>query len=258
MIDWMNAAATVAASLIGKEGAEDANDANSAEAGKNRDFQERMSNTAWQRGVKDMQAAGLNPMLAFSKGPASSPGGATAAPMQNTGAAAVNSAEAGSRINPQVDLLKASAEKTRAEADVAKSQALINAVMVPKIEQETKTSMSSAGQIEQLIARLRRENELDIGGSRAVKAKGESLSANHEAERRRQLYEHGEWREHLNELVQRARHHSSGALLQELAEPGARNFSNAQSSWWMRNVSPYLPDVLKSTNSAVGLKMISR
>lgn len=44
----------------------------------NRKFQERMSNTAMQRSIKDMKKAGINPLLGIAKGGASTPAGSSA------------------------------------------------------------------------------------------------------------------------------------------------------------------------------------
>ncbi len=59
-------------------GGASANKANRREARKNRDFQERMRNTSWQAAIEDMKAAGINPAIAYSKGPAAAPSGSMA------------------------------------------------------------------------------------------------------------------------------------------------------------------------------------
>jgi molecular chaperone GrpE (heat shock protein) len=103
--------------------------ANRADAQANRDFQERMSNTSYQRMVTDLNAAGLSPMLAYSKGGASTP----------TGSVGTSGASGSSIEAPkfgETGLRQAQAEAAREQAQVAKSQIAVNGASAVKLAAE--------------------------------------------------------------------------------------------------------------------------
>ena len=105
-----------------------ARDFNRDEAVKNRQFQEEMSRTQYQRTVQDLNAAGLSPMLAYSKGANPAPSGATA-----------SSGAVGQGIRPgETEQRQSSSALARAQLEVAKSQEQVNIASAAKVAEEAK------------------------------------------------------------------------------------------------------------------------
>lgn len=91
----IGAGASLVGGMLANKGAKE-------NAQKQMDFQERMSSTAYQRSMADMRAAGLNPILAYKTGGASTPSGASA-PVMDVATPAVNSALASTRLKAEVE-----------------------------------------------------------------------------------------------------------------------------------------------------------
>lgn len=111
---------------------------NAAEAQKNRDFQAEMSNSAYQRATADMRAAGINPMLAYQKGGASTPGGASAsgpaARMENISSGAVNSALSARRLKQDIAQSQANIALTSANEQRVQTQTMLDLLRIPEIK----------------------------------------------------------------------------------------------------------------------------
>lgn len=227
----LKAGATALGSVLGFSGQNRTNAANArqvaqtnafnaAEAQKNRDFQERMSDSQYQRAVADMRAAGLNPALAYQQGGAGTPGGSTA-----SGTAARLDNPYGNAPQDVTQIVSSALEAAQAVANIDKTRA-----EQQNIEQDTgvKTLLQSPRVRQAIAAATSAEAGADVD-SHTVNSRIAAIDKS-------------------NALVSAsARDVSANATLKELGIPAAQNDSRAAQTWFGRYVAPYLDSADKVT-----------
>jgi hypothetical protein len=120
---------------------------NAQQAWKNRRFQKRMSDTSYRRAMTDMRKSGLNPVLAYKLGGASSPGGSTASAVMP---------QIYDSVTPAVNT-GLQAMQTQSNVDLQESQSDVNDVQVEKITEEIKNLEASRDLTEEQTRKIAEE-----------------------------------------------------------------------------------------------------
>lgn len=234
--DWANRAAADARQSD-ERAMERTMDFNSAQAATQRQWSENMSNTSWQRGVEDMKKAGLNPMLAFHQGGASTPAGASAV-ASGTHATPAQTPSAPSTSHLNAMHAAAQIEQIEAQTD--------------NIEADTENKRG-----EQIGERGEHGDVLNL--PKTWEARLKQAAGNEHWNRAAKILEEIDLtRQEIAHIKQEIINAITRNKLDELDLPKAINEAKAQESAYMRNVAPYTGELGKFTSSAAQARQAIR
>lgn len=139
--------------IFGGSATKKANKANIALQRENQTWLKSMSDTSYQRSTQDMLAAGLNPMLGFSQGGASTPGSSAATVEPNMAMSrATSSASMKAMQVAQLELTTQQARKAAAEADYTTAH---TAAEVPQLQfRSHQTSNRMSAEVDKIVAEI--------------------------------------------------------------------------------------------------------
>ena len=143
------AAATIGAAALGVYGQHRANKVNQQSVREQMAFQESQSSSAVQRQMRDMKAAGINPMLAGKFGGASSPGGASydAGNVLSDIPTAVSSAIQLKRLKAELENMDLTNDNLRAHTRQITSQTALNNVSAKKVASDIGLSQAERARV---------------------------------------------------------------------------------------------------------------
>lgn len=177
MLQFLPLAAAAVSAFGSYKGQESANETNIQLAKENRDWQTEMSNTSYQRAVGDLQKAGLNPMLAYQQGGASTPAGGFAK-VEN----AIGPAMASAQQSQQGIQAYEAAKQNSAMTDQIKAQ-------TDKIRSETMTNEANTARLLAEIRQMQFLGDKTAGDAEVSDVAGKSAHRDYEAKVKHSAWE---------------------------------------------------------------------
>lgn len=273
---------------LGLMGQDMANSANAKMAADQMAFQERMSNTSYQRGVKDLQRAGLNQMLAYGHLGASTPEGSSAV-MQNALGPAATSAVDTYQKHQAVESAKSQQDNINADtANKIKTNALTDA-QIEQTKANTVSALEGAKKIATDTAinndiistgKIGAETQNLIANSNKASADVVNLSADTVKKQAEtsvfpSMIQHNVATSNLSNASAKeanartnkvpaeisnisadTKQKQTNTRLSYLEIPRATNDATKSTTWWGKHVSPYLGDIGATATGAFAAKKL--